>query len=53
MNQLYAQLVANLNVGNGWYLTSAPVITANSVEAVVPQVITRLRSAGWMAGTDW
>ena len=29
VNQLYAQLVANLNVGNGWYLTSAPVITAN------------------------
>ena len=21
--------MANLNVGNGWYLTSAPVITAN------------------------
>ena len=29
VNQLYAQLVANLNVGDGWYLTSAPVITAN------------------------
>jgi len=29
VNQLYAQLVANLNVGKGWYLTSAPVITAN------------------------
>jgi len=29
VNELYAQLVANLNVGNGWYLTSAPVITAN------------------------
>jgi len=29
VNQLYAQMVANLNVGNGWYLTSAPVITAN------------------------
>ncbi len=29
VNQLYAQLVANLNIGKGWYLTSAPVITAN------------------------
>ena len=29
VNQLYAQLVANLNLGGGWYVVSAPVITAN------------------------
>ena len=29
VNQLYSQLVANLNLGSGWYVTSAPVITAN------------------------
>ena len=29
VNQLYAQLVANLNLGGGWYVTSAPVISAN------------------------
>ncbi len=29
VNQLYAQIVANLNLGGGWYVTSAPVITAN------------------------
>ncbi len=29
VNQLYSQLVANYNMSGGWYLTSAPVITAN------------------------
>jgi hypothetical protein len=29
VNEFFAQLVANLNFGGGWYLTSAPVITAN------------------------
>jgi hypothetical protein len=29
INLFYAQLVANYNIKNGWYLSSAPVITAN------------------------